>query len=115
VPLQLTCPAWHDTWQVLLLHTCPDVHAVPAVAPLHAPDAPQWALLVVGSMHVPLQLICEAGHETWHVPLLQTCPEEHAAPAFAPLHVPDAPQYVRLDVGSIQVPLQLICPAWHET
>jgi hypothetical protein len=62
-------------------------------------------------------LICAPGHETWHVPLAQTFPLLHAVPAVpasAP-HPAVAPQYVMLESGSMQVPLQLTSFAGHET
>jgi hypothetical protein len=61
-------------------------------------------------MHVPPQLICVPGHDTWHVPLLQTLPLVQAVPAVPPaaLQVPLAPQLEGLVLGSMQTPPQLI-------
>ena len=95
-PPQLISVPGHDTWHEPLEQTFPLVHAVPAVpaAALHAPLAPQFEGLVLGSMQMPPQLICVPGHDTWHVPLLHTLPLVHAMPAVpaAALHAPLAPQ-----------------------
>jgi hypothetical protein len=54
-PPQLISPAGHDTLHAPLLHTWPDAHTAPPLAPMHAPLAPQNCRLVVGSTQVPLQ------------------------------------------------------------
>jgi hypothetical protein len=66
-------------------------------------------------MQVPPQLICEPGHETWHVPALQTWPATHAVPSLAPAQSVVAPQYPRSVCGSMQVPPQLIWPPGQDT
>jgi hypothetical protein len=96
------------------LHTWPALHAVPALAPVHVPDAPQYMLLASGSTHEPPQLISLPGHDVPHAPPLHTWPALHAVPALAPVHVPDAPQYVLLVVGSTQEPPQLISLPGHD-
>ena len=97
-----------------LPHTFPLPHGVPALPPLARPHpavAPQLLRLVCGSMQVPPQLICEPGHETWHVPLPQTLPFVHAVPALPDPPTPQAPvapQCEGLESGSTQMPSQMI-------
>jgi hypothetical protein len=54
-PAQLISPAGHDTLHTPLVHTWPDGHTMPPLAPWQAPVAPQNNRLVVGSTQVPLQ------------------------------------------------------------
>jgi hypothetical protein len=79
--------------------------------------APQFVRLVVGSMHVPPQLMRPAWHESAHEPPLQTCPAVHDVPPDPPPtpQAPDAPQCVRSVVGLMQLPPQLMSPGWQET
>jgi hypothetical protein len=118
-PLQLTCEPGHETEQLPELQTLPLAHTAPAL-PLPLPQpavAPQWVRSVLGFTQVPLQLTCEPGHETEHVPELQTLPLAHTAPAL-PLPLPQpavAPQWFRSLVGSTQTPPQLTCEPGHET
>jgi hypothetical protein len=60
-------------------------------------------------MHCPPQLISGPGHDTAHTPPPQTCPLVHAVPALPPATPQPgvAPQWTGLDIGSMQVPLQL--------
>jgi hypothetical protein len=51
--------------------------------------APQYWLFEVGSMHVPLQLICVPGHDTAHTLAPQICPLPHIVPGMP---IPAAPQ-----------------------
>jgi hypothetical protein len=44
------------------------------LAPVQLPEAPQFVLLVSGSMHVPPQLISVEGQ---HIPFEQDWPDEH--------------------------------------
>ena len=52
--------------------TSPLGQLAPAVTPLHAPEAPQNAVSVSGSMHVPPQFTCPDGHDTSQAPLTHT-------------------------------------------
>jgi hypothetical protein len=68
-------------------------------------------------MHLPPQLISLPGHETEHVPPLQTCPDTHCVPGLpAPLapHAPVAPQYWSSFDGSMHRPLQLTSVPGHK-
>ena len=118
VPPQLIWPPGHETWQLPPLQTLPDAHAAPALPPPSPQPAvaPQFVRLVVGSMHVPPQLMRPAWHESAHAPPLQTCPAVHDVPVVPPPtpQAPVAPQCVRSVVGSMHVP-QLMSPGWHET
>ena len=97
---------------VIPLHIWPAAQAVPGL-PASAPHpavAPQWVTLVVGSMHVPAQLISFPGHDTWQLPALHTFPLLHTVPATPPLapHPAVAPQWLGLVLGSMHAPPQLI-------
>ncbi|HEX7481435.1 MAG TPA: hypothetical protein VF331_26770 [Polyangiales bacterium] len=70
-------------------------------------------LLLVGSMHVLLQLMRPFSQDSRQLPLEQICPAPHTAPTFAARQSPLAPQKELLLRGSRQVPLQLIRPAWQ--
>ena len=72
VPPQLISGVGQLTPHMPPLQTSPPVHAVPAFAPLQLPLAPQFELLVFGSMQLPPQLISVPGQETTHVPSLHT-------------------------------------------
>jgi len=87
------------------------VPALPPVVPQPG-LAPQWPRSVIGSTHVPPQLICEPGHDTPQLPLLQTVPPVQCAPALLEptTHPAVAPQKLGLVRGSMQVPLQLTRP-----
>jgi hypothetical protein len=81
----------------------------PAVPPEQAPEAPQCASSVVGSMQVPPQFTWPEGQVTAHTPLAQISPvSEQLVPSLTPAQLPDAPQYVRSVAGSMHV-------APHET
>jgi hypothetical protein len=105
--------------QVLAEHAVPFPQTAPALPPPlpQLPVAPQFVALVVGSTQVPLQLISVPGHETWHELAVQTLPLAHAVPALPPPmpQSPEAPQCVRLVVGSMQIPPQLISVPGHDT
>jgi hypothetical protein len=117
VPPQFTCPPGHETEQVPPLQTSPAAHVVPAFAPRQSELAPQNFRSVTGSAQVPPQLSCVPGHDTAHVPALQTCPVTHEAPAAPPLvpHPVVAPQWRGSDVGSTHVPPQFTCVEGHDT
>jgi hypothetical protein len=122
VPPQSICVPGHEIWQVPFAQTFPLLHAAPALpappAP-HAPVAPQLVLLESGSTHVPPQSISFAGHDTWQTPFAQTLPFAQATPALPPASpVPQpevAPQYWRLEVGSMQIPPHSTRLAWQES
>jgi hypothetical protein len=60
VPPQLIWLPGHEIWQLPLAQTFPAMHAVPALPVPPTPQpvvAPQLDRLVMGSTHVPLQLI----------------------------------------------------------
>jgi hypothetical protein len=81
--------------------------AAPAEAPLHAPEAPQCVALVCGSTQTPPHEICEPGQLTWHAPATHILPvSEQSSPMLTPAQLPEAPQYVRLVLGSMQAPPQ---------
>jgi hypothetical protein len=83
VPPQLMSPDWQLRAHVPALHTWPVRHALPAepAPPVpHPAVAPQYIREVVGSTHVPLQLMSPAWQLSAHKPLLQTCPLLHIAP-----------------------------------
>jgi hypothetical protein len=119
VPLQLIWPPGQETWQLPPLQTLPAAHVAPGLPPPgpHPVVAPQFVRLVVGSMHVPPQLMRPAWQESAHAPPLQTCPAVHDVPPDPPPtpHAPAAPQCVRSVVGSMHVPPQLMSPGWQET
>jgi hypothetical protein len=99
------------TAQLPLLHTCPATQTLPSFAPWQSPKAPQYPRSVCGLIQVPPQLICEPGQDTPHVPPLQTLPAGQTAPPLPTSPVPQpavAPQFNRLVLGSMHVPLQLI-------
>jgi hypothetical protein len=81
---------------VVPLHIWPATQAVPELPPSapHPAVAPQFVTLVVGSMHVPAQLISLPGHDTWQLPVLHTFPLLHDVPAKPPVtpHPAVAPQ-----------------------
>jgi hypothetical protein len=92
--------------------------ALPASPAPQPAVAPQYWLLCVGSMHVPLQSISLPGHETEHWPLAQTSPDGHCVPALPASPAPQpavAPQWCWSEVGSMHLPPQLISPLGHET
>jgi hypothetical protein len=119
-PQSISFPG-HETWQLPLPQTLPTAHEAPALPPpvaVQEPLAPQLLRLVCGSMQIPPQLISLPGHETWHVPFAHTLPLVHAAPAVPASPKPQAPlapQFVRLESGSMQLPLQSISVPGHET
>jgi hypothetical protein len=83
VPKQFTSLPGQDTEHAPPLHTWPGGQAAPAPPPFvpHPAVAPQYWLLVFGSTHVPLQLISLPGHDTEHLPPLQTWPDGQFVPA----------------------------------
>jgi hypothetical protein len=117
VPLQLMKPAWQSTPHALPLQMLPAPHALPALPPgaPHPGVAPQKLLFVVGSTHVPPQLMRPTWQLGLHVPALQMVPDEQGLPADPPASAAPqpavAPQYALLVLGSTHVPLQLIRPA----
>jgi hypothetical protein len=127
-PWQSISVPGHVTWQLVPEHTAPDEHAMPALpascgalASTRTPQlavAPQLVRLVVGSTHVPLQSICDPGHETWQLPPAHTVPLAHDAPTPPSPPTPHAllePQLLRLVFGSTHTPPQLTCVPGHET
>jgi hypothetical protein len=121
VPLQLISLPGHETPHCPLAQTSPDGHCVPVLPAPPAPQpavAPQWCWSDEGSTHLPPQLISLPGHETEHVPPLQTCPDGHCVPGLpappAP-HAPVAPQYWSSFDGSMHKPLQFTSLAGHAT
>jgi len=108
-------------WHAESTHVDPAGHVVPAVptpSVAHPAVAPQYCPLVVGSMHEPPQLTSVPRHDVVQEPSEQTCPDGHASPAvpLSPVpHCPVAPQKMSLDVGSMQVPPQLISVPGQET
>jgi hypothetical protein len=110
VPPHSTIPAWQLTAHFPAEQTVPLGQAFPAFAPAQSPLAPQCALLVAGSMHVPPHWTCPAKHVTAHLPPEQTVPLAQAVPALAPEHAPLAPQWALSVLGSMQLPPHSIVP-----
>jgi hypothetical protein len=120
VPPQLTRPAPHVVWHAPLEHTWPEGHAPPgepaSPAP-QAPVAPQYWLLLRGSMQLPPQLTSPGWQLTSQVPPLQRLPAPHAVPGvpLSPVpQVPDAPQCTRSVAGLMHKPPQFTRFARHE-
>ena len=111
---QLTSPAWQFREHVPLEHTWPGAHAVPALVFMQSPEAPQCRRLLLGSMHVELQLRSPFWQESWQTPFEHTCPALQTVPAAGPAQVPVAPQCSRLFTGSTHAPPQLTSPCWHD-
>jgi hypothetical protein len=111
------------TAHVLALHTSPSARQlVPALPVPPTPQpvvAPQYWLLLVGSTHVPLQLISLPGHVTAQPLGVQTSALlVQFWPALPWPFTPQpavAPQYWLFAVGSMQLPPQLISFPGHET
>jgi hypothetical protein len=101
----------------LSMHPNPVVHVNPAMPPLTPQPAvaPQYVLLLVGSMHEPPHATSVPGQPQ---PLVvHTAPGMQLMPALPPA-VPQpavAPQYCVLLVGSTQLPPQLIWPLAQHT
>ena len=76
-------PAAHVSVQTPAAQFCPAGHAVPTVVPLHAPDAPQYWLLVFGLTQAPPQPISPVGHDSEQLLPLHASPPVHVLP-----HVP---------------------------
>jgi hypothetical protein len=74
-------------------HVFPDAQAFP--------QAPQFAVDVVGSTQTPEQRICGLVQETTQFPALHVFPDGQA--------LPQAPQFAVDVVGSTQAPEQMIC------
>jgi hypothetical protein len=69
-------------------------------------------------MHLPPQLISLPGHDTAHAPFAQTFPFAHSVPGVPPSSTPHsslAPQFERLDKGSMHVPPQFTSLPGHDT
>lgn len=102
------------------LHVPPDAHRVPALPEPATPQpavAPQYCVLLFGSMHAPPQLISLLGQLMAQPLDVHTCPDPHHAPALPePLPQPSvAPQCWLLVDGSMHPPLQLISLPGHDT
>jgi hypothetical protein len=104
VPLQLTCPTGHEVEHEPVLHTSPAGQLVPSLAPWQLPVAPQKSRSEAGWMQLPPQLICVPPQDTWQSPAEQTSPAGQTFPSLAPVQSPDAPQKLRLESGSTQLP-----------
>jgi hypothetical protein len=115
VPPQAISDPLHVVAQAPLVHTCPSAQTVPALEPAHVPEAPQYVVLMRGSMQLPPQAICGAEHEILQTPLEHTSPSEHAVPAAEPVQLPVAPQCAVLVLGSTQLPAQLTSDEAHVT
>jgi hypothetical protein len=109
-PPQFTCALWQLTAQAPLLQTSPDAQAVPALEPVHAPDAPQCRRSLFGSTQVPLQATIPLAQLSAQEPPLQTSPEAQVVPAFVPEQSPAAPQCDRSVIGSTHAPPQRALP-----
>jgi hypothetical protein len=106
VPPHTRRPAWQGRAHAPFVHTWPTVHAVPALAPVQSPLAPQWVGLVRGSTQAPLQ----ARRPDWQVEM--HAPFEQCIPTSQEL--PQAPQ-LRLSIfSSTQTPPQVRNPPSHE-
>jgi len=81
-------PTGHMFVHTLAVHCCRAVHTVPQV--------PQFELLDTVSTHVPLHIVCPAGHV--HTLLTHDDPPPQA--------MPHEPQLVLLERVSTQLPLQ---------
>ena len=118
-PLQLICVPGHETAHVPEAQIGRCRRWFPGFRASLAPQpgvAPQNWLFEVGSTQPPLQLICEPGHETAHVPVAQTMPLPQVVPGLPASPAPQpavAPQNWLFEAGSTQVPLQLICEPGH--
>jgi hypothetical protein len=117
----LIVPDWHDTAHAPEVHTLPAAQVVPAVPGAgltlsQSPEAPQKVRLVAGSMQVPPQLICVPAHVTAQVELTQILPlvaqfvPSVPGAALRLSQSPEAPQNVRLLVGSTHAPPHATCP-----
>ena len=121
-PPQLTCVPGQLTEHPLGVHTLPVawqlVPALPASPAPHPAVAPQYWLLLLGSMHWPPQLISVPAHESAQERFVHTWPGAHAFPALPASPAPQpavAPQNGLLVVGSMHVPPQLISLPGHDT
>jgi hypothetical protein len=110
LPAQRTRPAWQETWHVPAEQTWPAPQAVPALAPVHVPEAPQKSRSVCGLTQAPAQAIWPAGQLVAQAPAEQTWPDAQTVPAVGPVQAPEAPQKERSVCGLTQVPLQTIWP-----
>ena len=106
LPPQFTRPAWQETWQLPALHTWPDVHAVPADAPLQVPLAPQKARSVAGFTQVPPQLTKPGWQVRAQVPALQTVPAAHVVPQLPQLRL-SLPSSTQVPPQATDVPVQV--------
>jgi hypothetical protein len=91
------------------------MQALPSLAPVQLPNAPQKVRLVSGLTQVPPQFTSPAWHESEQTPALHTSPPEQTVPLFTPRQSPVAPQNVPSVCGSAQVPPQTICEPGHES
>ncbi len=99
VPLQLVCPAPHETITQL-----PPEHVRPAAHTM--PHAPQLTLSVIEFTHTPLQFSCPGAHVgDAHIPPAHARPAAHA--------LPHAPQLALSVNGFTHTPPQFICPGAH--
>lgn len=92
---QITRGAGQSMRHAPLTHIWPIGHALPHM--------PQFAVLVFGSMHAPLQSSCPIGHS--HVPATQLCPVAHA--------ISQAPQWVASVSRFTHAVPQRVSPAAH--
>ena len=85
-PPQRTSPPPQLVLHDPAVQTVPAPHVAPAEPPVvPQPDvAPQYALLVVGSTQVPLQVTWPAAHVRVHTPALQTVPPPQTDPEEPP-------------------------------
>ena len=116
-PPQLTLPVGQEVAQAPPVQMLPAGQTAPSLLPPptleQSPVAPQKVRLVLGSTQVPPQLTRPDWQDSWQVDPLQTWPAGQVAPALPAPATPQpvvAPQYWRLVVGSMQVPLQLTRP-----
>jgi hypothetical protein len=119
--MQSTRPDPHDELHAPAEHTLPAEHDVPgdpASPTPHPAVAPQYWLLLVGSMQSPWHATSPGGHEIEHTPPAHVCPAAHCLPA-EPLppapHAPVAPQNWLSVAGSMHLLPHSTCPGWHET
>jgi hypothetical protein len=105
LPVHSDSPCWQESEHVPFEQRYPEGQALPQV--------PQFASSVRLSTHLPLQLVSPCWQLRAHCPKpLQTWPGPHSVPGFW-AQGSDAPQWVWLVPGSMQVPPQLMKPCWQ--